>query len=410
MESVANLNCDAEDVEWQATYPWRHRICENQCMCFRATLLLVMLSSCSLIFDSPSPADPMTEDDADVPEDTWLDGFAFRKRISFHPTQINQELNKFPLAIQLAADPDILNAAVQNNGDVAVTSIDGESVIPYEVEDIRLDGSIAVWAQADKLSNEGIEFYLYFGTSGSNDSNENIDRTWSSDIASVWHLAQMPQATNGRFVDSAGDNPGTSTGPFLPVPVDGIVGPALELAGSDHRIDIGDPADGSLDFSDESFSFSIWVKVTESLSEFDFPMWKGGTSVDNVGYGFTLGTASWRVGISDGTDMGNIGVTMGSETNNLGSWVQLACAVDRAQQTLRPYLNGRPTQTIDITAAGSISTNLGLSIGAAFAPFNGQADEMRVYKRAMGPDWFATEYENLTSLLFMDVGPIEPAP
>ena len=46
---------------------------------------------------------------------------------------------------------------------------------------------------------------------------------------------------------------------------------------------IMDPADGSLDFGETSFSFGLWVKVDQSAGPWDMPLFKGGSNAGAAG-------------------------------------------------------------------------------------------------------------------------------
>ncbi len=68
--------------------------------------------------------------------------------------------------------------------------------------------------------------------------------------------------TDTTVEDVHGDIVGTILG--LPQVVPGKIGDALEFNGIDDAIDLGSPADGSLDFGpDGDFTFMAWVKVSE---------------------------------------------------------------------------------------------------------------------------------------------------
>lgn len=66
--------------------------------------------------------------------------------------------------------------------------------------------------------------------------------------------------------DAWGNNDGTIVG--APRVVEGKVGEALELNGVDQYVDVGHPADGSLDFGqDIDFTIAAWIKVSETPAD-----------------------------------------------------------------------------------------------------------------------------------------------
>ena len=190
--------------------------------------------------------------------------------------------------------------------------------------------------------------------------------------------------------DSSGNNnPGTLSGATLPAWVAGKIGKAINFDGTDDVLTIGDPASGILDFGTNSFSYGLWIKVPSSTGAFDMPWYKGGSSIPNPGYDMELGTGSWQANISDGTALK--AVSFGSET--LNQWVYLMAVVDKTNNKLYAYNNGRLVGTgTDITGMGSVSNSVSAVISSASYKVRGLIDQVRIYNYARTPAQVAWDY------------------
>ncbi|MGE0269618.1 MAG: LamG domain-containing protein [Candidatus Omnitrophota bacterium] len=196
--------------------------------------------------------------------------------------------------------------------------------------------------------------------------------------------------TSSPSVDSSGfGNNGTWVN--SPTSTTGKLGNALDFSGdtgstaTNDRIDIGDPADGSLDFGSASFSYGLWVYLTSTAGSFDIPFWKGGGSAGSFGYGMFLGSGIWQSGLSDSDE--NLTATF-SGSPILNQWVHLFVVVDRRALKHRLYVNGSLVVNAAIPAntfaslSGTNPAHIGANNVGGF-PFLGKIDDVRVYDCAM---------------------------
>ncbi len=180
--------------------------------------------------------------------------------------------------------------------------------------------------------------------------------------------------------DSAGSNNGTASGG--PTYVAGKIGKAISFDGVNDRINITDPVSGVLDFGTDSFSYGLWVYVTQNSGNHDMPLFKGGASAVTAGYDMELGNSLWLANLSDGTD--TVGFTF-SAGPLLNQWVHLMTVVDRSVQRGYVYVNGVVVSSsgTDISSIDSVSNATNISISHASYPFNGKIDDVRIYNRAL---------------------------
>lgn len=188
--------------------------------------------------------------------------------------------------------------------------------------------------------------------------------------------------------DAWGNNDGTIVGG--PSVVNGKVGEALELNGVDQYVDVGHPADGSLDFGqDIDFTIAAWIKVSETPADQYTIVCKGDRG------------SSPRILFKINGDLAYI--TIANEpgggqkpdfTSNTpvvdGEWHYVAFVADRDNATMI-YVDG----VLDAEGIGSDATDVNtgspLYIGKSHQDGNdprrflkGLIDEVSIYKRALG--------------------------
>lgn len=290
------------------------------------------------------------------------------------------EVSDFVAGLQLDLGPA---SARKDGADIYFVADTGER-LAFEIESWRFeDAHLLAWVRVPSIAAQTpTSIFVHYGSGRpvEHDPRE----VWDGIAASVWHLTE----DDAPFRDSArpGNHAGVLEGSPLPVRGTGIAGNCATFDGSAQLL-VGDPADDSLDFGTDSFSYEVWVRVTQSLGDFDTVFWKGGSSVINPGYDLELGTNEWSFVLNDGA----LGVylALGDEPEFLGGWVQLTAVVDRGLGFAIGYVNGEETTRRSITALGSLSNASTLILGRHDYPFLGDLDEVRVYPGALSPAWIA---------------------
>lgn len=202
---------------------------------------------------------------------------------------------------------------------------------------------------------------------------------------------KLNEASGPTAADSATGNDGTYTN--SPTPTAGYYNNALEFSGNtganatNDRLAIGDPADGSLDFGTNSFSYGLWLYATGSVGTYDMPWTKGGGCVGCRGYDMEFGSGSWTTYIGDGDEVNTSTV---SASPILNAWTHVMVVVDRPASKHNTYVNGALVTSDTISATfGSVDTTTVATIGASSSgayPFLGMIDDVRVYNRALTAD------------------------
>ncbi len=206
---------------------------------------------------------------------------------------------------------------------------------------------------------------------------------WAVEVNEPVSHWKFDETSGTTAYDSAGDNNGTFIGE--PNWTAGQVGGALEFDGVDDYVDVGDPADGSLDFGTGNFSISAWVKQSD-LGTFGGVFSK--TSVTNgLGYGLLIEDENrfcFRTGIA-GWDKTAVTSNTSISTD---TWYHVVGV--REDTTLKIYVNG----SLDNSTTGTlrdVDNTVSAVIGRFYGDFdghyhNGIIDDVRIYDRALSPE------------------------
>lgn len=199
---------------------------------------------------------------------------------------------------------------------------------------------------------------------------------------------------NNRALDaSPSRNDGTITNMSTSTSaIQGILGQALKFDGVDDYINVGDPANNSLDFEiTNPFSISAWVNRPVKGSSVGVVYKRSAIS---SGYDFSITTADilqFNLGDNFGSAF-RIGADTVGTVPNVNQWyhVVVTYSGNGASSGINMYIDGVKqsiTNNFDNLGGGSSFTTEPLSIGArengTGRQFNGRIDEVRVYNRSL---------------------------
>jgi Concanavalin A-like lectin/glucanases superfamily len=194
-----------------------------------------------------------------------------------------------------------------------------------------------------------------------------------------WRLGETSGAT---AVDQLGVAPGTYTGGVVLGAVGALTGDpntAARFDGSDDRVIMGDPANGSLDFGTGDFTAEAWVKtavngeraiaskrLTSTGAYWQF------TVTDDPGR-----TGTIRVNISDGSVIRELYGP--ARRVDDGAWHHVVVVFDR-DVGVTVYVDGISLAT-PAPATGDVSNTGPFLVGKStgYGYFNGDIDEVAVY-------------------------------
>jgi hypothetical protein len=300
--------------------------------------------------------------------------------------------SNFPVLISLF-DSDLHNDVQADGDDIAFAL--GSSWLDHEIEGFNQNyngthAQLDAWVRIPELSTS-LDTYIrmYYGNSTMS-SRENPTGVWDGSYKGVWHLAE----SSGFTQDSTSYNEnGLVTGTVIR-PSMGQIGNSYNY-GTDGTFNVGDPVDGHLDFSLESFMVSMWINIDTSTGTWQIPLYKGATSTWNPGYCFGTPTTgdSLSFHITDGND--NIGSPDASII--FDTWAYIVGIVDRTNDLIRIYKDGYEVESgTDISTILSIADteNIEFQCANPTYDFDGLLDEIRVINTTRSKYWIKTEYYN----------------
>jgi hypothetical protein len=328
--------------------------------------------------------------------------FAYKKDITIDHTKVDADLNDFPLLIDIF-DAD-LRTKVQSDGDDIIFE-SGKTILPHEIEvfEQSYNGShahLVAWVKTDLSSSIDTVITMYYGNPLM-ENQENPVEVWGYNYAGVWHLGE----SSGSALDSTSFGSSGSVSAGVTRDSVGVVGSCYEFNGANGNVNFGDPSDGHFDFGVNTFSYSFWIRVDQSTSYYQLPLYKGGTTTSDAGYECETNTAGTNLGaeVSDGTTQ----VISDSTPVTFGQWMYIVAVVDVGTNLLKFYRNGALVGTSkDISSLGDVSNSQNLQLSPLSFPLDGAIDEVHLVEMALSPDWIATEYSNQNDpTSFYTVGP-----
>lgn len=186
---------------------------------------------------------------------------------------------------------------------------------------------------------------------------------------------------SGSYTSPGTCNSGVSTESWN-AGTDGVYGAAMVFDGdTGEYINVGDPANGSLDFGTGDFSIATWVKFY-TLGGTDFFIEKGTQgATGDPGYSLVKGSTD-VLGFRLQDDVGSRLAQNSTYTLSNNVWYHVVWTFDRdSNATL--YIDGKKIETMNIsTENGSIDSSDPFTISRNGA-MNGEVDDVRVYNYAL---------------------------
>jgi hypothetical protein len=329
---------------------------------------------------------------SDYSAPNWVDTrWRYRKNITIDNTKVSADLTNFPMLVNLH-DSDLRNDAQASGDDIFFTDNSGNK-LDHEIEYYNrvynsTHSHLVAWVKTNLSGSQNTVISMYFGNPTA-ENQENSLGVWGSNYMGVWHLGE----TSGNTLDSTYyGTSGTLSASGVTQAVMGRIGSAYDFDGINGNVNMGDPADGHLDFGTDSFTFSCWLIINQSTGNSQLPIYKGGTSSNTDGYSIVTSSSGDQLTpvISDG--VGN--QVYNFEPISFDTWIYSVGVINRSSDLLLSYLNGSEVTNEDISSVGSISNGRDLMFSTTNYPFDGIIDEVRISTVARSADWITTEYNN----------------
>ena len=211
-------------------------------------------------------------------------------------------------------------------------------------------------------------------------------------LVSYWSFDAVD--VRGNIVkDLAGSNDGTIVG--APKQVKGKIGEAFEFGGQPDAINVSSPANGSLDFGEDTdFSLMAWIKVDKppELDGAQSTIISKGDGGNNARILWKIITTQVNVTIANEAGAGPKVVFNSDKEVVDGKWHHVLFVADRSDTT-RIYIDGKLDAEVGKSEGTDITTESPLFIGASVRIgeatrryFEGLIDEVGIYDRALTDD------------------------
>jgi hypothetical protein len=201
-------------------------------------------------------------------------------------------------------------------------------------------------------------------------------------VVSWWKL-------DGDVKDEIGYNDGTLIGD-VDCSVEGVYGKACHFDGNGDYINVSD--DNSLDFGENSFTISTYVKTQSNVDNRNLIYkgagdgrsgWRFGISYNSLTPNYLIGNATYYY---EGS-LGNLAIK-----NN--SWESLVIVYDRDSKSINGYVNGILSRSRTLTNfGGSIDNSQDVYIGNTLGHFVGDLDSIIMFNKALTEEQVKWLYE-----------------
>jgi len=358
----------------------------------------------------------------------WLSGYDKRVKLTIDYLDVTSGLTDFPVLIYLStasgrgAPQDDLSCVFNelqidaNRKKIAVTTSDGTTECYVEIEKWDSANNKAwLWVKVLSVSSTvDTVLYLYYdkdhaenaayvGDTGSTQA-QNV---WTNGFRGVWHLSEA----SGNAQDSTSyATSGTYSGSPYTQGVSGKIDGASDFdptSPSSGQVSCGDPVDGHLDFSSNSFTVEFWMYFDGAVSDYQLPLYKGGSWEEDPGYDFEMSDYSpYDTGFNLAD--GSIVVSAPYFTPSLDTWTNLVGVCDRSAGMARLFKDGVEFGTgTSLGSLGSVNTAQALKFPNGAYLKDLILDEVRISYGRRSDAWIKASYESERDH-FIDFGGEEP--
>lgn len=362
---------------------------------------LGLLAGCLEVPPRPLPAD-----------DGAADAIGYRRRIVIPPGAVSEPLADFPVLVRLADDRDLEAHASPVGLDLVFRDSGGE-LLAFERE--LWDGArgdLLAWVKLPLVADDAAtELYLHYGD-GSEEDRSDPAAVWSNGFTMVWHLDES--------LDEIGDSTANAvdaeevTGQAATV--EGAIGGAVELGGSDDHVSFGSAVPPEVDTGDQ-LTVTAWARY-DALT--DWSQFVGKAPTGSNSFGWTIGIDAehdFMVRAMNG-DVSSRGDSPPARPA-IGTWYHWALRYDGGQASdelrLRGFRDGAEQSLAFAAPVPALFDARGGPLYIGCAPWNpayciaGAVDEVHVSAVARPPAWIAAEHANQAAgSSFLAVGPEEP--
>ncbi|MFX0171959.1 MAG: DUF2341 domain-containing protein [Candidatus Hodarchaeota archaeon] len=184
-------------------------------------------------------------------------GFNYRKNITVYASKVDEDLNNFPLYLELMDEDDIFSVTQPTGNDIIFTDSLGNK-LDHEIELFdKTTSNICAWVRVNISSNTDTVISIYYGNDTVSNQ-QNPSSVWDSNYMAVWHLNENPAEETTVFDSINNNNEGTLYGSMINAnQKEGQLGHSIDLDGFDDYILV--PHSTSLDLTGSQITLEGWV-------------------------------------------------------------------------------------------------------------------------------------------------------
>ncbi len=337
--------------------------------------------------------------------------FTKRKQITIHASEVigASPLIEFAVMIELTGSQfqEIENDIGPNGYDIEFRASDEATPLTHEIETYdEANDLLTAWVKIPSLSNSSdTVIYMYYGDSSIISPTHNPPGVWNSTFGAVWHLKEDPaMVASGGIEDSTGINHGTDNGGMdSSSQIGGVAGNALSFDGIDDYLAV--PNHSSIDFGDEDFTISFWIKGQDLDVPGQKRLFEKGTSKQGCGGGkryevYASGDSEFRFTIDDNITKKEKNFPQSYLLND--TWQYATFIRDAGNDLLKIYIDGSYNREETGVTTYNISNGCDLYIANQHdtdVPVTGRQpkvayDEFRIINAVHPDEWIQTLFNN----------------
>ena len=311
----------------------------------------------------------------------WADTrWFFRKNVTIDATKVSDDLNNFPVLIDLY-DSDLQQDAQASGNDIFFTNSTAH-ILDHEVELYErvynsTHAHLVTWVKANLSSSQDTILSMYYGNPNSI-IQENPQGVWDANYVGVWHLSESSGSTKDSTSEGLDGTPqgGVTQG------VGGQIANGYDFDGSNDYIDLGT--------TNSLYGISPYVTVSAWI----YP--SSATQLDDAR---VIETPHYTLyNVDTGTDLRFLAETDSTYAYSRTTYVKeewtYFVGVFNGSET-KIYKNGILADSDSLV--GSLSTSSGQSyIGGRPTEkwWSGEIDEVRISSTVRSAGWVSTEFNN----------------
>lgn len=338
--------------------------------------------------------------------DRWFDtNFVKRRKLAFDNSKQTESLIDFPVWIKLNSSRITYSALQAAGQDLRFVDQGHLAQLKYEIEVWNPSGESSIWVKIPLVDSDSNcdHCYMYYDNPAVADA-QTPATVWSNGYEAVWHMNQDPSGTPPQILDSLSTFDLTTSGTMTTGDlIDGEVGKALDMDGTDDRLQNVTLGDGATEteisaiavFQTKSGQIDTAGVILQRILPSPLDFWRLEM----------LPSGKVRAIIDAGTTTANVVSDESFEDDLRHTMVFEFERVGANDSRIRLWIDGILKKTVSI-ALDAIPVTPSGAVFQIGPNLETEFDEARVSFVKRTADWYAAQHLSLTDK-FVTFGPEE---